>query len=79
MVVERETPLSTGVTRVTLRMLGDVLFSVRPGQFVDVEAASGERERAAVVAVSPTVLDVELHELAPHYIVRMRGPFDTPR
>lgn len=78
-LVEAETPLSTGGTRVTLRTLGAAPFNARPGQFVDVEIATGERERAAVVATTPETLDVELHEFAAEFIVRVRGPFDSPR
>lgn len=78
-LVENQTSLPTGGTRVTLRILGAASFVARPGQFVDVETATGDRERVAVVSVSSATLDVELHEFLPRYIVRMRGPFDTPR
>jgi CDP-4-dehydro-6-deoxyglucose reductase len=78
-LVEGETPLSTGSTRVTLRMLGATPLNARPGQFIDVETATGERERVAVVAATPETLDVELHEFAAEFIVRVRGPFDSPR
>jgi hypothetical protein len=77
-LVESEMPLSTGSTRVTLRILG-AAFNARPGQFIDVETATGERERVAVVAAAPETLDVELHEFAAEFIVRVRGPFDSPR
>jgi CDP-4-dehydro-6-deoxyglucose reductase, E3 len=78
-LVEGETPLTTGGIRVTLRTLGAAPFNARPGQFIDVETATGECERVAVVAVSPETLDVELHEFVADFIVRIRGPFDSPR
>ena len=78
-LVEGETPLATGGARVTLRLLGAAPFHARPGQFIDVEIATGERERVAVVAATPETLDVELHEFAADFIVRVRGPFDSPR
>lgn len=77
--VESHAPLSTGGARVTLRMLAAAPEGLRPGRFVDVENATGERERVAVVAVSPETLEVEVHEFAPEHIVRIRGPFDAPR
>jgi hypothetical protein len=51
----------------------------RPGQFVDVETAEDARERVPVVAQGAISLDVEMHELDPADIVRMSGPFDSPR
>lgn len=78
-LAEGEVPLSTGSTRVTLRLLGAAPFNARPGQFIDVETATGERERVAVVAATSDTLDVELHEFAAEFIVRVRGPFDSPR
>lgn len=77
-LVEGEAPLTTGGARVTLRMLGTPI-NARPGQFIDVEIATGERERVAVVAVSTATLDVEVHEFDAQFIVRVRGPFDAPR
>ena len=77
-VVEGVAPIATGGRRVTLRFLG-MPPSVRPGQFIDVETAAGDRERVAVVAVSGARADVELLELATDALVRARGPFDTPR
>jgi CDP-4-dehydro-6-deoxyglucose reductase len=74
-----EAPIATGGMRVTMRMLGETPLNVRPGQFVDVEIATGERERVAVVAVSSPTLDVEVLEFDPQFIVRLRGPFDAPR
>jgi CDP-4-dehydro-6-deoxyglucose reductase, E3 len=78
-LVENAASLTTGGMRVTLRWLVSVPFSARPGQFIDVESATGDRERVAVVAVSTETLDVEVHEFAPEHIVRVRGPFDAPR
>ena len=71
-IVDAARPLTTGGMRVTLRLLGAAPISARPGQFVDVETAAGERERVAVVAVDAPALDVEVHELAPDQIVRVR-------
>jgi len=78
-VVESETPLTTGGARVRLRLLGVAPIRARPGQFVDVETATGERERVAVVEATPDTLDVEMHEFDPQYVVRVRGPFDNLR
>jgi ferredoxin len=77
-VVGEITPLTTGGQRVTLRFLGAVP-AARPGQFLDVETAAGDRERVPVVAVGPGVADVELLELPAATLVRARGPFDAPR
>ena len=77
-VVEGVAPLSMGGQRVTLRFLGAVP-AARPGQFLDVETAAGDRERVPVVAVGPGIAEVELLELAAEALVRARGPFDAPR
>jgi CDP-4-dehydro-6-deoxyglucose reductase len=77
--VERTIPLSTGGLRVTLRFLGADLPPLRPGQFIDVENAAGERERVPLVAVTERGADVEVLELEPRSLVRARGPFDSPR
>jgi len=77
-VVEGIAPLPAGGQRVTLRFLGAVP-AARPGQFLDVETAAGDRERVPVVAVGPGSADVELLELAAEVLVRARGPFDAPR
>ena len=78
-VVERAAPLSTGGQRVTLRFLGTPLPGLRPGRYLDVEAAAGERERVPVVAVTDNGADVEVLELEAQSLVRARGPFDAPR
>jgi CDP-4-dehydro-6-deoxyglucose reductase len=78
-VVGEITPLTTGGQRVTLRFLGAAAPVARPGQFLDVETAGGDRERVPVVAVGPGVADVELLELPAATLVRARGPFDAPR
>ena len=77
-IVEATVPLTTGGARVTLRFLG-ALLPARPGQFIDVETAAGERERVPVVSAESANLDVEVLELAPRELVRARGPFDAPR
>ena len=77
--VESSMALSTGGQRVTLRFLGSALPQLRPGQFVDVENAAGERERVPLVAVTEASADVEVLELEPRSLVRARGPFDSPR
>jgi CDP-4-dehydro-6-deoxyglucose reductase, E3 len=77
--VERTTPLSLGGQRVTLSFLGAALPRLRPGQFIDVENAAGERERVPLVAVAERSADVEVLELDPRSLVRARGPFDSPR
>jgi benzoate/toluate 1,2-dioxygenase reductase component len=77
-VVAGVAPISTGGRRVTLRFPG-AMPAMRPGQFLDVENAAGERERVPVVAVSADGADVELIELAPESLVRASGPFDAPR
>jgi hypothetical protein len=71
-------PISTGGQRVTLRFLGTAP-ATRPGQFIDVETAAGDRERVPVVAASGERADVEVLELAADALVRARGPFDAPR
>jgi len=77
--VERAAPLSTGGLRVTLRFLGTALPTLRPGQYLDVENAAGERERVPVVAVTERGADVEVLELEARSLVRARGPFDSLR
>jgi CDP-4-dehydro-6-deoxyglucose reductase len=77
--VERTVPLSLGGRRVTLRFLGDGIPRLRPGQFIEVENAAGERERVPAVAVTAHGADVEVLELEPGSLVRARGPFDSPR
>jgi len=77
--VERTAPLSTGGQRVTLLFLGPDLPRLKPGRFIDVENAAGERERVPLVAVTQQGADVEVLELEPQSLVRARGPFDTPR
>jgi hypothetical protein len=77
--VERTAPLSTGGLRVTLRFLGPALPSLRPGRYIDVENAAGERERVPLVAVAASGADVEILELDPESLVRARGPFDALR
>jgi CDP-4-dehydro-6-deoxyglucose reductase, E3 len=77
--VERTAPLSTGGLRVTLLFLGADLPPLKPGQFIDVENAVGERERVPLVAVTDRGADVEVLELEPRSLVRARGPFDSPR
>jgi ferredoxin len=77
-VVDGATPLAAGGMHVTLRFLGSML-PARPGQFIDVETAAGERERVPVVRSEGANLDVEVLELEPRDLVRARGPFDTPR
>jgi len=78
-VMESFTPLATGGCRVRLRFLGSLPLKVRPGQFIDVESASGERERVPVVEAVAATADVEVRELAPEALVRANGPFDSPR
>jgi CDP-4-dehydro-6-deoxyglucose reductase len=75
-VIER---LTTGGRRVTLRMIGAASLAARPGQYIDIEAADDARERVPVVAVAPGTLDVEMLELEPMSVVRIAGPFDSPR
>jgi CDP-4-dehydro-6-deoxyglucose reductase, E3 len=79
LVVQGAVPLSTGGRRVTLSFLGATPLQVRPGQFIDVENAAGERERVPVVAVEGRGVDVEVLELEVSALVRARGPFDSPR
>jgi len=76
---QRTSALATGGQRVTVKFLGAPLAGLRPGRFIDVEAASGERERVPVVAVAEDTADVELLELDAYSLVRARGPFDSPR
>jgi CDP-4-dehydro-6-deoxyglucose reductase len=71
--------LPAGGTRVTLRFTGAVTFALRPGQFVDVETATGARERAGVVLVAGDAIDVEVSEIVAGDIVRIAGPYDSPR
>jgi CDP-4-dehydro-6-deoxyglucose reductase len=78
-VVDNTAALSTGGTRVALRQVGEAKVAARPGHFVDVETASGARERAGVVAVDGDSLDVEVAEIAAQDIVRITGPFDGLR
>jgi CDP-4-dehydro-6-deoxyglucose reductase, E3 len=78
-VMESFAPLATGGRRVRLRFLGSLPPKVRAGQFIDVENASGERERVPVVEATPGTADVEVRELAPEALVRAHGPFDSPR
>ena len=77
--VERAAPLSTGGLRVSLRFLGTALPPLRPGQYLDVENAAGERERVPVVAVTERGADVEVLGLEAHSLLRARGPFDALR
>jgi formylmethanofuran dehydrogenase subunit C len=62
-----------------LRFTGAVTFALRPGQFVDVETATGARERAGVVLVAGDAIDVEVSEIVAGDIVRIAGPYDSPR
>jgi len=78
-VTESFKPLATGGRRVRLRFLGTSPLRVRPGQFIDVENASGERERVPVVEATAATADVEVREMAPEALVRANGPFDSPR
>ena len=78
-VVEGTAALSTGGWRVTLRFLGATPLAARPGKFIDVETAAGDRERVPVVRAEGMTLDVEVLELAPRELVRARGPFDSLR
>ena len=77
-IVEHTESLAFG-TRARLRLLGAETPGLRPGKFVEVETAEGERERVPVVAATASSVDVEVHELAPGQIIRLRGPFDAPR
>jgi hypothetical protein len=77
--VGNSVPISTGGRRITLTLLGAPMAGLQPGRFIDVETADGERERVPVVSVSGQLVDVEVLELAPHSLVRARGPFDSPR
>lgn len=72
-------PLALGGSRVRLRFVGPSLPGVRPGLFMDVESAAGDRERVPVVAVTQHSVDAEVLELEPRSLVRARGPFDSPR
>jgi CDP-4-dehydro-6-deoxyglucose reductase len=78
-MVENSSPLSTGRSRVVLHQIGEAKVAARPGHFVDAETASGERERVGVVAVDGDWLDVEVAEIPALAIVRISGPFDSPR
>ena len=77
--VIRDAPLSTGGFRVTLQFIGAVPAGLRPGLFIDVENAAGDRERVPLVAVAERRADVEVLELDPSSLVRARGPFDSLR
>lgn len=72
-------PLPTGGFRVTLRQVGAATVTARPGQFVDAETADGHRERVPVVASTVGSMDVEMAEIAPGDVVRIAGPYDSPR
>ena len=81
-VVERTRPLAVGGTHASLRILGAAtleltFFAMLVAIFV--ETAAGERERVPVVAATAATVEVEVHELAPGQIIRLRGPFDAPR
>jgi len=78
-VVERTARLAPGGIHVSLRILGPAATGLQAGKFVDIETAAGERERVPVVAATASTVDVEVHELAPAQIIRLRGPFDAPR
>ena len=78
-IVARAVPLSTGGQRVTLRFLGAAVTGLRPGRYLDVETALGDRERVPIVAVSDNTADVEVLELEAQALVRARGPYDSPR
>jgi ferredoxin len=78
-LVGNAVPISTGGQRVALTLLGTPMPGLRPGRFIDVEDAHGQRERVPVVAVNGASVDVEVLELAPPSLVRARGPFDSPR
>ena len=78
-IVERTEPLALGGTHASLRILGPATPGLRPGKFVEVETAAGERERVPVVAATASTVDVEVHELVAGQIIRLRGPFDAPR
>jgi len=71
--------LSTGGRRVTLTFIGAPSPGLRPGRFLEVENAKGDRERVPIVSMTGDSADVELLDLAPQDLVRARGPFDTPR
>jgi CDP-4-dehydro-6-deoxyglucose reductase, E3 len=78
-VVEGVAPLTTGGQRVTLRFLGAAVPGLRPGKYIDVETAGGERERVPIVAVAERSADIEVLELTAQSLVRAHGPFDAPR
>lgn len=78
-VVERTEPLALGGMHVSLRILGPVAPGLRPGKFVDIETAAGERERVPVVAATVATVEVEVRELVPDGIIRLRGPYESPR
>ena len=77
--IESTEQIAVGGTRVRMRILGSAAPDLRPGKFVDVETATGERERVPVVAAGTAIVEVEIHQLAPGEIIRLRGPFDAPR
>jgi CDP-4-dehydro-6-deoxyglucose reductase, E3 len=78
-VAGRSAAIGTGGQRVTLRFVGTPLPGLRPGRFIDVEVANGERERVPVVGLTTDTVDVEVLELPAALLVRARGPFDAPR
>lgn len=78
-VTQRASALTTGGQRVTVKFLGAPLAGLRPGRFIDVETAGGDRERVPLVAVAEDSADVEVLELDAQSLVRARGPFDSPR
>lgn len=78
-LVESVAPLSSRGWHVRLKILGSASLTTRPGQFIDVESASGERERVPVVAASAASVEVEVHDLEPGALVRAHGPFDSLR
>lgn len=78
-IAKRATPLAAGGMRITFDFVGAASVLARPGQFVDIETATGTRERAPVVAVGTGSIDVEAHDLDPDSVVRMAGPFDGLR
>ena len=78
-LVESVTPLATGGWHVRLTILGSTPFMARPGQFIDVQCAAGERERVPVVAANAMSVEIEVRELEPGALVRAHGPFDSLR
>ena len=78
-LVESVTRLAMGGWHVRLKILGSTPLASRPGQFIDVESAGGERERVPVVAANARCIEIETHELEPGAVVRAHGPFDSLR